>query len=183
MRLPEEANVDFLRDWLNGIGEGDSFLHDNECYTWNLPKNFPETEHRWLKRDLVTVHAAPEEQDIFSRILSASLLDLWTWLRSCRSPHRSYPNVAGQPATRFPKTFDPASGLLHYSESKLLKVNNIFISVVGAAMPIVAIVALYFIKTEGGRIGAMAGFTVAFALVLAICTNARRLEIAASTAA
>jgi len=50
-------------------------------------------------------------------------------------------------------------------------------------MPILSIVALYFIKTEGGRIGAMAGFTILFALVLATCTNAGRLEIAASTAA
>ena len=50
-------------------------------------------------------------------------------------------------------------------------------------MPIVAIVALYFIDSVGGRIGTMAGFTTAFALVLATCTNARRLEIAASTAA
>jgi hypothetical protein len=38
-------------------------------------------------------------------------------------------------------------------------------------------------ETEGGRIGAMAGFTIAFALVLAVFTNARRLEIAASRAA
>lgn len=50
-------------------------------------------------------------------------------------------------------------------------------------MPVLSIVALYFIKTVGGRIGAMAGFTIVFAIVLATLTNARRLEIAASTAA
>jgi hypothetical protein len=72
---------------------------------------------------------------------------------------------------------------MHYSQEGLLKFNNMLISVIGTAMPIVSIVALYFIKTEGGRISAMAGFTILFAFVLATCTNARRLEIAASTAA
>jgi hypothetical protein len=71
----------------------------------------------------------------------------------------------------------------HYSDNTLLKVNNIVVSVAGAAMPVLAIVALYFVKTEGGRLGAMAGFTIVFALVLAVCTDARRLEIAAATAA
>jgi len=125
----------------------------------------------------MTLQTTTEEQDVFSKILSSSLLDIWNGLRTFAS---SSPSLR---KSRFRKTINPDDGTMHYSQEGLLKFNNILISVIGAAMPIISIVALYFIQTEGGRIGAMAGFTILFALVLATCTNARRLEIAASTAA
>jgi hypothetical protein len=101
----------------------------------------------------------------------------------CKPSGKGPEKTTDQSNAPFRKAIDPDSGIQHYSEQRLLKINNILISVLGAAMPIVAIVALYFVKTEGGRLGAMAGFTVVFALLLAIFTNARRLEIAAATAA
>jgi hypothetical protein len=158
-------------------------LWGNEDLTWSLPENRSSREHQALEKDFLTVHNGIEEQDMFSRLLSSSLLDLWSWLASCKSPSRSSWRSTDRSNTPFRKAIDPDSGILHYSEQRLLKINNILISVLGAAMPIAAIVALYFVKTEGGRLGAMAGFTVVFALVLAIFTNARRLEIAAATAA
>jgi hypothetical protein len=177
-----------LRGWLSGgIGEGDKFLRGNEDLTWSLPSDRPLREQlreqQALDKDLLTVHNGIEEQDMFSRFLSSSLLDLWSWLASCKPSGKGPEKTTDQSNTPFRKAIDPDSGILHYSEQRLLKINNILISVLGAAMPIVAIVALYFVKTEGGRLGAMAGFTVVFALLLAIFTNARRLEIAAATAA
>lgn len=80
-------------------------------------------------------------------------------------------------------TSDPETGVLRYGERTSLKVNTILISVVGAAPPVIAVVILYFTGTAGARIGAMAGFTVIFALALASFPNSRRPEIAASTAA
>jgi hypothetical protein len=179
---PESADLRFLRQWLGGIGDGENFLNGSEEYTWDLPSSSSPQEHKVLEKDLLTIHTSIEEQDVFSKIMSSSLLDLWNWLRSCDS-YKRYKTQPGKQSANLQKSIDPQSGILHYSENALLKVNNIIISVVGAAMPVIAIVALYFIKTEGGRIGAMAGFTILFALVLAVCTNARRLEIAASTAA
>jgi hypothetical protein len=183
MPAPEQADLRFLRGWLGGIGEGDNFLQGHEEYTWQLPSKCSPQEQKALDRDLMTVHQAVAEQDIFSKILSSSLLDLWNWVRSYRSSDKTWQTNAGQQGPAFQKTIDPDSGILHYSEERLLKFNNILISVISATLPIVSIVALYFIETVGGRIGAMAGFTIAFALVLAVFTNARRLEIAASTAA
>lgn len=180
---PQSADLRFLREWLGGIGEGENFLNGSEEYTWDLPSGSSRQEHKFLEKDLLTIHTPIEEQDVFSKIMSSSLLDLWNWLRSCASSSKRYKTQIGGQSDNFQKSIDPQSGILHYSEGALLKVNNIIISVVGAAMPVIAIVALYFIKTEGGRIGAMSGFTILFALVLAVCTNARRLEIAASTAA
>ena len=175
---PEENNLGFLRNWLRGIHQGDNFLKGHEECTWQLPKDRPLSERKALEKDLMTLHQGSIEQDALSRALSSSLLNIWNWLRSAPSS-----NDTGQQQYVLQKSIDPDSGVLHYSEEKLLRFNNILISVVSALMPIVAIVALYFIDSVGGRIGTMAGFTTAFALVLATCTNARRLEIAASTAA
>ena len=180
---PEDADLRFLRRWLVGFGEGENFLNGSEKYTWALPDSSTFWEQKFLEKDLLTVHHSVEEKDVFSKIMSSSMLDLWNWLRSCASANRRYREQTGQQGTKFKKKIDPHSGILHYNEDTLLKVNNIIISVLGAAMPVLAIVALYFIKTEGGRLGAMAGFTIVFALVLAVCTNARRLEIAAAAAA
>lgn len=183
LSFPDPSNLRFLRQWLGRIGEGENFLDGSEMYTWDLPPSSSLRERKVLEKDLLTIHQPVEEQDMFSKIMSSSLLDCWTWVRSCTSANRRNFHDRKSDGHSFRKSIDPGSGILHYSESSLLKINNIIISVVGAAMPIVAIVALYFIKTEGGRLGATAGFTVLFALVLAVCTNARRLEIAASTAA
>lgn len=115
-------------------------------------------------------------------MLSSSILDFWDWLRTFRSK-RQCRILSSNSGPTFQRYIDPHSEILHYSDSGLLKFNNILISVVSAALPIAAIVALYFIKTEGGRLGAVAGFIIVFALALACLINVRRLEIAASTAA
>ena len=181
---PEEPDVEFLRDWLSGVREGDSFLTNSgsEAFIWSVPRCSPKAEHRFLQRDFVTMHITIAEQDTFSKILSASLLGIWTSLRSLTYGVNLTVST-NQTQSKFYKSIDPESNILHYSEKSLLRFNNILISVIGAALPVVAIVGFYFIKSEGGRIDAMAGFTVLFALALAIFTNARRLEITASTAA
>lgn len=178
---PEQNNLGFLREWLRGKDEGDNFLRGNEMFTWQLPDDRPLHEHRELERDLMTIHQGVTEQDPLSKKLSSSLLNVWNWAKSQSSLTDAGPQHLGHQGLQ--KTIDPDSGVLHYSEERLLRFNNILISVISAIMPIISIVALYFINSVGGRIGAMAGFTTVFALVLATCTNARRLEIAASTAA
>lgn len=177
MPSPQPADVKFLRDWLKRSGGGTNFLHGSEELTWSLPGNSSTSEKRFLDKDLMTLHIIPDEQDAFSKVLSSSLLSLWNFLRTFRW------NPTPSKDARFEKTIDSDDGIMHYSQEGLLKFNNMLISVIGAAMPIASIVALYFIKTEGGRIGAMAGFTILFAFVLATCTNARGLKITASKAA
>lgn len=174
LAAPNEKDVEFLREWLDDTDLGGGFLEESEAFTWTLPGNQSKTAHKLFDKELVTTYSSVNEDDVFSRFLSGALVSLWNFFRSHETDAQgNTPHAA----------FDPSSGIKHYSERKLLRINNILISVISAAMPVAAIVALYFIKTEGGRIGAMAGFTIVFALVLAICTNARRLEIAASTAA
>lgn len=146
-----------------------------------------------LERDFFTLHTRNAEQDIFSQKLSSTLLDWWTMLRS--SAHRvrrslfrrrKFKDGTGKSNQFYSgpsKVLDLEKGVLHYSEARLYRFNNILVSVISSALPVLAIVALYFVRDTGTRIGAMAGFTILFALALAIFTNARRLEIFASTAA
>lgn len=70
---------------------------------------------------------------------------------------------------------------MYYDDDALLRLNTIIISVISSALPVISIVALYYIKTTIQRIGALVAFTVVFAFALATFTNARRLEIFATT--
>lgn len=137
MPAPEPDNIEFLRDWLNLR----NFLRGSELWTWQPRPN----ESRFFEQDLLTFQSASDEQDAFSKRLSSSLLHLWNTLGTRRS------SSASSWDAKFHKAIDDDDEIIHYSQKGLLKFENILISVIGAAMPIVSIVALYFIKTEGGR--------------------------------
>ena len=81
------------------------------------------------------------------------------------------------------KTIDQHSGVMYYDDDALLRINSLIVSVLSSALPVIAIVVLYSIDTMIRRIGAAVAFTILFAFVLAVFTNARRLEIFASTSA
>lgn len=72
---------------------------------------------------------------------------------------------------------------MEYSDAYLLRINSVLVSVLSSLIPVMAIVALYFVHTTARRIGVTVAFTTIFAFVLAQFTNARRLEIFASTSA
>ena len=76
---------------------------------------------------------------------------------------------------------DGYGGAVFYSNDALVRFNTVLISVLSATLPVLSIVALYFIQTTLKRIGAVVAFTIVFAFTLAMCTEARRLEIFAST--
>lgn len=188
---PAKANLDFLREWLYGNREdqGQGFLQGDEAFTWSAI-NDSRTQRMLYEADFLTLHRNADEQDYFSKQLSSTLLIGWTRVRSfwrrktVRTEKSQGDGNQGQndPAA-VRKVIDPESGVLHYSDSGLVRFNNILISVISSALPVLAIVALYFVQTMRSRIGVLVAFTVAFALALATFTNARRIEIFASTAA
>jgi hypothetical protein len=55
--------------------------------------------------------------------------------------------------------------------------------VLAATLLIGSIVALYLVPEPKAKLGLVAAFTMFFALSLAMCTNARRAEVFAATAA
>lgn len=73
--------------------------------------------------------------------------------------------------------------MVRYKNGHLLKLTNLIATIISSALPITAIVALYYINRMIVRLVVVAAFTMAFSLILATVTNARRAEIFASTAA
>lgn len=77
------------------------------------------------------------------------------------------------------------------SPSRMYAVNrnrlNAMIDVIGTVSsslaPLSSIVVLYFIQSELIRLGIACAFTIAFTIILALLTKARRVEIFAATAA
>ena len=193
LEAPAKADLSFLRDWLYDDAGGNAFLQGSEAFTWALPDGHEPAEHAAQERDFFTLHKRSDEQDLFSEKLSSVLLIWWIWLRSL--PRRLMSRLseaqdapenssnADPEKHELRKTIDSNTGILHYTESSLVRFNNIVVTVLSSALPILAIVVLYFIPTRPKRLGAMAGFTILFAISLACFTNARRLEIFASTSA
>lgn len=74
-------------------------------------------------------------------------------------------------------------GLYTYEESLISSVINIITTVVAAVLPLSSIVVLFLVKSESTRLGILIISSACFALVLALMTNARRIEVFAATAA
>lgn len=73
---------------------------------------------------------------------------------------------------------------LHYYNHQHVHKTVYFLSTVLASLtPMVAVIALFLVNNESIRIGLVTAFTFLFALVLALATKARRIEIFAATAA
>lgn len=70
-----------------------------------------------------------------------------------------------------------------YDEKRIARVGDAIVATFSAALPTVAILVLYFVKSMLNRIGLVVVFTSVFAAALAIFTNAKRIEIFSATAA
>ncbi|KAF2164741.1 hypothetical protein M409DRAFT_25134 [Zasmidium cellare ATCC 36951] len=99
---------------------------------------------RRLDRDLVSLYARPSEQDLASESVTTHLL---TWF------HKLWGSKSS--ARKQSKGIDPLSGAMDYNKETLLRLNTILISVISAAMPVLSIIALYYIKSTIERIGAL----------------------------
>jgi hypothetical protein len=135
---------------------GVSFLRGLELQTWDAETSF------------VTLDPTPEDEDAFSKWLTPTLINFYHWLWRGRYVD---PDIENQ------------DGLYDYRNSKLTKVSRAIATVLASALPIVAILALYFILSLPKRIYVMIGFTVLFAAAIFIFTPANRVEIFASTSA
>jgi len=70
-----------------------------------------------------------------------------------------------------------------YSEGRVRAFVRFLAIVVSSILPIISIVALYYIPTQAARLGAIAAFSALGSAVLSLVTEARNIEIIAATAA
>lgn len=73
--------------------------------------------------------------------------------------------------------------MFHYSYRQLLRLANVLATIIATVLPITAAVVLYHIGRMDVRLGVVAAFTMAFSVIMATVTDARRVQIFVSTVA
>ncbi|KAI4604482.1 hypothetical protein KJ359_000620 [Pestalotiopsis sp. 9143b] len=160
LEKPEANSLSTLREYLRDAKGGNSFLRDIEASTWRQ-------EH---ERDLITFRTARPDQDPFS----------W-WLTTY--PVRLYHRLVGSKDWRPAGTvIDEEAGVVEYREGRMDKFAKMVSITIASTVPMIAILGLYFEQNLLHRIYISIGITAAFAALLSMFTNARRIEIFAATA-
>lgn len=160
LEKPEANSLSTLREYLRDAKGGNSFLRDIEASTWRQ-------EH---ERDLIAFRTARPDQDPFS----------W-WLTTY--PVRLYHRLVGSKDWRPAGTvIDEEAGVVEYREGRMDKFAKMVSITIASTVPMIAILGLYFEQNLLHRIYISIGITAAFAALLSMFTNARRIEIFAATA-
>lgn len=157
--------MSFLREWLGNPKGGADFLAKNQ----NIESFLYEKDAQY---DLITMSqysSRGPEQDPFARLLRKRVIH---WYHVCIGQHRKNRS----------RIADEESNTIAYDESVVEKSANLIATVLSSVLPLVAIVILDRFKHTQTRIHIAVGITAVFALILSLCTNARRVEIFAATA-
>lgn len=152
---PEESRLEIINSNLLDERMKD-YLNGPDAETWKATNS----------ADLVNL----DEVYKFDRITTWLVKALLHW----------YHKLVGR---QYKSSTDPEVGIYSYKEDHLEAPVVIFSTVMSALLPIVAIVALYIVKSMPIRLAITAVFTAVFSLVLALLTKANRVENFAATAA
>ncbi|KAI1358376.1 hypothetical protein F5Y08DRAFT_333163 [Xylaria arbuscula] len=156
---PTSHDLDGLRQWITL--EGGNFLDGVEENTWNIPGVAEYCTPR---------SAMNQSEDRLEKLLNGKLLNAYTAVIGRRTKEGDEDKLLGQK-------------IRIYNEKKIARVGDAIVAIFSAALPTVAILVLYFVKSMLNRIGLVVVFTSVFAAALAIFTNAKRIEIFSATAA
>ncbi|CAM1506500.1 Fc.00g061410.m01.CDS01 [Cosmosporella sp. VM-42] len=154
---PRKSDLEFLRTWLDMDTKGESFLEGIEATVWDEAN----------QHDLVTIRNATGESDKFSEFLNETLLN-------------GYHALIGRFTNSNERGEDDKIRV--YNEKKVSRVGDGIVAALSAVLPMIAILALYFVHSMIKRIGLVIVFTTIFSVTLAIFTGAKKAEIFAATA-
>ncbi|KAF4449021.1 hypothetical protein F53441_7671 [Fusarium austroafricanum] len=161
VKAPQRSQLENLQTWLIHPKGGNNFLPLRggiELYTW---KPEDTSEYFSLRNPI-------EDSDPFTKFIMEVLVSIFHPLFGERM--------------KVGKVVDVESGLISYSDSKIVLASNLFAVVVSSALPVLTIFVLNYLKTTTARIGFTVLFTVIFAVILQCFSNAKRIEIFAATA-
>lgn len=71
--------------------------------------------------------------------------------------------------------------IYHYSDKRVLLAVTICSTVVASMIPSLSSLALFFIRRQGARVGAIVGFTFLFSMVVVLVAPAKRIETFVAT--
>ncbi|MCJ1351511.1 MAG: hypothetical protein MMC33_001495 [Icmadophila ericetorum] len=180
---PDKYDVQLVRNWTFLSDGGDGFP-DLETPGEKLPWGTLEEPN---DDDLLCLKGRGD-QDAFTRWLAGTFLDSFNdWLQK-KKFWQNYLEKADKqkrPSDAFfrPRVFDKKTGLVDWSETKILKMADNISTAIASLFPVVSTIALYYIQSTVARLLVLAGFLVLFALSLSLFTNARRIEVFGATAA
>jgi len=155
-----------LHSWLYDQRGGDDFLTKNENAESFIYE--PEFNHDLLT--LSSLSKQPWENDPFIRLLHKRYIH---W----------YHILFGRHLNNKSRIIDEESQTVRYSGSLTEKLASLTMTVLSCIFPISAMVFLNHWKSTQTRIYIAVGIIAAFAFILVLFTNARRVEIFAATTA
>ncbi|KAF2686626.1 hypothetical protein K458DRAFT_297185 [Lentithecium fluviatile CBS 122367] len=158
MRDARDHDRDSIDHWIRIESGGDKFLSGCEARPW-MPGS---------QRDLLSLSSRSTD-DLFTRWIEEHVLPWLHWLFF-------YP-------WKKPMKGEEATNITHYGKAGLKRMARALQGVLSTLLPSLAVLALYHISDPIVRLGAIAAFSAAFSLVLALFTKARPIEMFAATAA
>ncbi|KAE9367123.1 hypothetical protein N431DRAFT_350598 [Stipitochalara longipes BDJ] len=153
---PNPCDLEFLRRWFEDKKMGNLPLIGQDSTLWEASE----------PPDLIAIRARRAEDPLGTLFLSRVFL----WWHNCIGH-------------RIKKPADEETRYFEYEDRYVLRVANIFGSIISSALLVRSIVVLYFVDSILIRLGIVAAFTQVFSLVLILATNARKIEVFAATAA
>ena len=84
---------------------------------------------------------------------------------------------------RFHKIGDPDTGIIYYDDEKLLRLTYFVTTVSASLIPIISVIALYYVESVLARLSLVAVFMFLFATNLTYFASAKRIDIFVATAA
>jgi hypothetical protein len=172
---PRGDQVRFLQDWLKSGEEGKDFLRKRERLTWNDK----------FKSDLIVLSKT-------TTWWHPQFIEIAHWL------HQTWIRLGWKLKKKDPPDNTPLRDFLDVEAAKLGRGRDLEASsgarvvifiwklgviLVAAMLPILAVLALYYIPQTSKRIGAAVGMTAFAALFLRLCTSVSVKEIFGATAA
>ncbi|KIW13081.1 hypothetical protein PV08_08268 [Exophiala spinifera] len=155
-----------LRFWNLDLEGGRSGLHGVQATVWDAEN----------AEDLTSITLPAENRDPLTSFLHARFLPWYHSLLGHKYKRRIY--IA-----------DAYTGVRQqipfysYSDKLVLFTVTICSTVLSSMIPALCSLALYFIRREGARMGAIVGFTFLFSMVIVLVTPAKRIETFVATAA
>ncbi|KAI1448152.1 hypothetical protein F5Y02DRAFT_377510 [Annulohypoxylon stygium] len=155
---PNPTDLEFLRSWFERPSMGCFPIRGLDYKAWE----------QTFENDLVAIKPRVLP-DPFSKWITDTLIPLY---------HRIF-GVKFRTAD----ATDLGDELYTYKESQIKVIIDIVTTVVAAVFPLLSIVVLYIVQSFSVRLGIVIVFSTFFALMLALMTNARRIEVFAATSA
>ncbi|KAK6829745.1 hypothetical protein PG987_010329 [Apiospora arundinis] len=128
------------------------------------------------QHDLVFLREDTMEDDFLSKLMIGPVLKLFhRFWRFFKPPLRHDPETAAERGE--------LTALWHYKDRNIRLVANLIGSGVSSLMPMLSIIALFYVKDTLARLGLVCAFTLVFSLFMFAATQCKRVEVFAATAA